>query len=276
MGHARAGARGLVVAAGFCLGAIGAAWAQQGPDTIGEVAVVQKAVSVIHAGSSTALPLTKREPLRVADTLQTGEQARAQVLFRDDTVLTLGPKTRVDISEYLHDPAQQVRRVTLTLAQGTVRALVGRAFSGLGSTFVIRASGVTVITHAAYCVVWRIKHDTGIANIGSKGAVSVVAEGRVLMLEPGSYMIVPAGKPPGGAEPGGAKAPPVVRQVIGETEVGEHLGAVANELAEQEVEEELPSCPPGSPPGGICPRKPPPAAFPPATPPAVTSGAARR
>jgi hypothetical protein len=276
MDRARTGVRGLVVVWGFCLGAVGAAWAQQGPDTIGEITVIQKAVSVIHAGSSTALPLTKRDPLRVADTLQTGEQARAQVLFRDDTVLTLGPQTRVDISEYLHDPDQQVRRMTLTLAHGTVRALVGRAFSGLGSTFVIRAGSVTVITHAAYCIVWRATHDTGIANIGSKGAVSVVAEGRVVMLEPGSYLIIPASKPPGGAEPVGAKAPPVVRQAISETVVGNHLGATVNELAEQEVEEKLRSCPPGSPPGGICPRKPPPAAVPPATPPAVTSGAKQR
>ena len=182
----------------------------------------------------------------------------------------------MDIDEYLHAPDQQIRRMAVHLAKGTLRTLVGRAFSGLGSTFVIRAGAASVIANAAYYVVWHQEQETGVVNIGSSGAVSFVAGGRVVILEPGFYSIAPAGKPPGAAEPVSAKAPPVVQQAIGDTEVGDDLGATVNELAEREIEEELRARPPDSPPGGICPRKAPPAALSPATPPAVTSGAKRR
>jgi hypothetical protein len=276
MRRSRAHIRGLAAAAGILLGGLALAWAQEAPETIGQVTAVQRAVSIARAGSPAARPAAARQFLHPADTLETGEQAKVQALFHDDTVLTLGPRTRLDIAEYLHDSGQQVRRMTVTLAQGTVRALVGRAFPGLGSTFVIRAGTASIVANAAYCVVWRTGQETGVANIGSSGPVSFVAEGRVVILEPGFYSIAPAGRPPGAAAPAGDKAPPAVRQAVDGTEPDEQSETPAGKLAEQEIESELRACPPDSPPGGICPRKPPAPALSPATPPAVTSGAKRR
>lgn len=266
----------LVAVSGLSLGVLAPAWAQQGPEAIGEITAVQNTVTVRHGGSSAALPLAIRERLLVADTIETGEGAKTKAFFQDDTLLTVGQRTRVEISEYLYDHDQHVRRMTVTLAQGIVRALVGRVFSGLGSTFVIRAGTANVIANMGYCVVWRNDQETGVVNIGTSGQVSFVAEGRVVILDPGFSAIAPAGKPPGVAEPVGAKARAIVQQVIAETEVGDQVGATVDELAEQTIEEELHACPPGSPPGGICPRNPPPAALSPATPPAVTSGAKQR
>lgn len=262
--------------AGLCLGAVPAASAQPGPETIGEITAVQRTVSMVHAGSSVAVPLAARQSLLAGDTIKTGELARVQALFRDDTLLTLGQRTRVEISEYVHDPGQHVRRMTLTLWEGTVRALVGREFAGVGSTFVIRAGRASVVANATYCIVWRQEQETGVVNIGSAGAVSFVQEGRVVVLAPGFYSIAQAGKSPGPAEQVSAAMPPAVRRAIAESEVGGRLDAPANELVEQQIEEELRACPPGSPPGGICPRKPPLSGLPPATPPAVTSGAVRK
>jgi len=276
MARPRVRVRALVVAAGLCLGAVAAVWAQQEPEAIGVVTAMQGAVSAARQGSAIPARLAVRQPLRVHDEIETGAHSKVKALLHDDTMLALGPQTRMGIDEYLHAPDQQVRRMAVHLAQGTMRTLVGRAFSGLGSTFVVRAGTASVIANAAYCVVWRQEQETGVVNIGSSGAVSFVAGGRVVILEPGFYAIAPAGKPPGAAEPVSAKAPPVVRQAIGNTEIGDDLGATVNELVEQEIEEELRACPPGSPPGGICPRKAPPAALSPATPPAVTSGAKRR
>ncbi len=268
--------RALVVVAGFCLGIVAAVWAQQEPEAIGVITTIQGTVSVKHQGSATSVRLAVRQPLRVHDAIETGVHSKVKALLHDDTMLALGPQTRTNIDEYLHAPDQQVRRMAVHLAQGTIRTLVGRAFSGLGSIFIVRAGTASVIANAAYCVVWHQEQETGVVNIGSGGAVSFVAGGRVVILEPGFYAIAPAGKPPGTSQPVNAKAPPVVRQAIDDTEVGDDLGATVNELVEQEIEEELRACPPGSPPGGICPRKAPPAALSPATPPAVTSGAKRR
>ena len=265
------------VAGGIALAmAAVAGWAQQEPDAIGVITTIRGTVSVEHSGSPISVRLAIRQPLLVNDAINVAAHSKVKALLHDDTMLAMGQQTRMKIDEYLHAPDQQVRRMVVHLEQGTMRVLVGRAFSGLGSTFVIRAGTANVIANAAYCVVWRHEEETGVANIGSGGAVSFMAGGRVVILEPGFYSIAQAGKPPSAEAPMSAKAPPVVREAIGETEVGDDLGSTANELAEQEIEEELRACPPDSPPGGICPRQSPPAALPPVTPPAVTSGAAHR
>jgi hypothetical protein len=269
--------RGIMAVLGLLLGVVAPGWAQpQEQAAIGIVTTVRGAVSVEHRGSAAPVKLAVRQPLRAHDVVGTGARAKVKALLHDDTMLALGPQSRMTIDEYLHAPELQVRRMTVQLERGLLRTLVGRAFAGLGSTFVIRAGAASVIANAAYCIVWRHEQETGVVNIGSAGAVSFMAEGRVVILEPGFYSIAPAGKPPGAAEPMSAQAPPAVREAIGETEIGDDLGSAVNELAEQEIEEELRACPPGSPPGGICPRKSPPAALSPATPPAVTSGAKRR
>lgn len=266
----------LAVATCIWLGAAASGWGQAGPEVVGEISVIQQRVTVTRAGTVVALPMHGRKPVLFGDVLETGPEARVQSVFRDDTVLTLGPGARVEISEYLHDPGQQVRRMTVLLAKGTVRSLVGRTFSGVGSTFVIKTEDSAIIADSAYCVVWRTGAETGVANVGSVGAVSFVAGGRVVVLGPGTYAIAETGKPPGVAEKLGDRTPPAVRQAVQDTEVRDQPDAPATELAEQPIEEKLPSCPPGSPPGGVCPRQAPPTALPPSTPPAVTSGAIQR
>lgn len=268
--------RVLAVVHGILLGASAIVWAQQGPETIGVATAVQGVASVMHAGSSVPAPLTVRQSFFARDILETGGQSKVKALFQDDTMLTVGPQARAEIAEYLHAPDQHVRRMTVKLVHGTVRVLVGRAFAGLGSTFVVQTGTASIVANRAYCVVWSNEQGTGVANIGTGGAVSFVAGGRLVILEPGFYAIAQAGKPPSTPETMKGKSPSVATQAIAETEVKDDIGTSMNELADQEIEEELRACPPGSPPGGICPRAAPPAALPPTTPPAVTSGAVRR
>ncbi len=276
MGRARGHIRELAVASGLGLGIVAMAWAQQGAETIGTITIIQRAVTVTHGNAPMARPIRARQALVPEDTLRTGEGARAQALFEDDTMLTLGQQTQAQISEYLHDSAQHVRRMTVLLTRGTMRALVGRDFSGVGSTFTIRAGSVSIVANTVYCVVWSNDRETGVANIGTKGPVSLVAQGKVVILDPGFYAIAPSGQPPGKAAATSGAAPTAVQRAIDDTEVGDQLNTPVEALAEEKTVDKLPACPPGSPPGGVCPREPVPPALPPTTPPAVTSGAVPR
>jgi FecR-like protein len=262
---------------GTALGIVAAAgWAQQGPESIGVATAVQGVVSVMQRGASVPAPLAVRQSIFAGDTIETGGQSKVKALFQNDTMLTLGSQTRVELAEYTHDSDRHVRRMTVKLLHGTVRALVGRTFAGPGSTFIVQTGTVNIIASTTYCVVWSHEQETGVANIGKGGAVSFTAGSRLVMLEPGFYATTQAGKPPSTPEPIKGKTPSVAGRAIGETEVKDDIGSSMNELADKEIEEELRACPPGSPPGGICPRATPPAALSPATPPAVTSGATRR
>lgn len=264
------------VIGGLALGMVAAGWAQQGTESIGVTTAVHGVVSVMHAGSSVPAPLAIRQSVFSKDTIETGRQSKVKALFQDDTMLTMGPQTSLEIAEYLRDSDQNTRHMTVKLVRGTVRVLVGRAFTGLGSTFVVQTGTTSIIANATYCVVWSNEQGTGVANIGTSGAASFMAGDHRVVLEPGFYAMAPSGKPPSAPEPMKGKTPSVTGHAIVETEVKDDIGSTMNELADKEIEEELRACPPGSPPGGICPRKPPSPAIPPATPPAVTSGATRR
>ncbi len=265
-----------VVAAIVLLAIADTDWAQQGPDAVGEVITARGAATFIRGGESAPAKLMVRQPLFVYDRIDTGDQAALKALFRDDSLLTMGERTRLELAEYVYDADRQIRRVTLKLTHGMVRALVGQAFTDPMSMFSIQAGSATVTVRATYFVVWIDQEGTGVANIGTAGLVQFAAGGQNMTVPPGHFSIAPAGQPPRIAQPSTGAVPASVSRAIVATDVKEDVGSVINELADQTVEDELPSCPPGSPPGGLCPRKPPPSGLPPATPPAVTSGAVRK
>jgi hypothetical protein len=265
---------GLVV--WFALGLSQPVRAQPAVEGVGTVTAVQGTVTVTHEGSPASDPLRLRQALLPGDMLHTEVQARAKAMFQDDTMLVVAGQTTVILAEYLHDPDLQVRRMTLALSEGTVRALVGRAFAGVGSLFTLKAGGATVMAHAAYCVVWNTGQETGVANIGRTGAVSFTSGGRVVMVEPGQAAVAQTGRAPGPPKPLAREKTSRAGRAVADTELQDDLSSTLPNMAVQELEDELVACPPGSPPGGVCPRKAPAAAVSPATPPAVTSGAKRR
>ena len=258
------------------LATAGAGWAQQDSDAVGSVIVVQGAATMTRAGESSPAQAAVRQPLFARDRIETDRQSTVKALFRDDSLLTVGERTRLDLTEYVFDADRQIRRVTLVLAHGMVRALVGKAFADPTSTFSIQAGTATVAAHATYFVVWIDQEGTGVVNIGTAGLIQFTAGEHSVTVKPGHFTIAPAGQPPRNPQPSTGTVPASVSRAIVATDVKEDVGHAINQLADQTIEEELPSCPPGSPPGGVCPRKPPPTGLPPATPPAVTSGAARR
>src|SRR6266545_1400834 len=145
--------RVLAAVYGIFLGSSTVGWAQQRPESIGDAIAVHGVVSVMHAGSSVPAPLTARQPIFAKDTIETGGQSKVKVLFHDDTVLTMGPQTRVELAEYLHDSDQHVRRMTVKLLHGTVRALVERTFDERDSTFVVQTGTARITANTTYCVV---------------------------------------------------------------------------------------------------------------------------
>lgn len=267
----------LVAAITFVLLAAAAAgWAQQGSDAVGRVIVVRGAVTVTRAGASAPAQPAAKQALFAHDRIETGKQSTVKALFRDDSLLTVGEQTRLELADYVYDADRRIRRVTLVLAHGVVRALVGQAFADPASVFSIQAGSATAVAHATYFVVWIDQEGTGVVNIGTAGPVQFSAGGQTVMVKPGHFSVAPVGQAPRISQPATDTAPASVGRAVVATDVKEDVGSTINQLADQTIEEELPSCPPGSPPGGICPRKPPPTGLPPATPPAVTSGAARR
>jgi hypothetical protein len=188
------------------------------------MAVIGK-VTVVHVGQPVAMPVKLQESVYFKDVIETQADSRAKALFDDDSILTVGENSRVEVSEYIYDSANDQRSSVLRLVQGKARALVGKLFAGLGSRFEVHTPTAVAAARGTYFVVWIEEKasrkmgmnetgtvrpvsfqglevaelqagGTGVANIGSSGNVAFTSGGQTVVVLPGSYAFAPPGMPP--------------------------------------------------------------------------------
>src|SRR6266581_1565648 len=211
---------GATLAIGWSVGAEGLK--QQ---AIGLYMAVIGKVTVAHVGQPAAVPVKLREDVYFKDVIETQASSRAKALFQDDSILTVGENSRVEVSEYIYDPANNQRSTILRLFQGKARALVGKLFAGRGSKFEIHTPTAVATARGTYFVVWieeeagqkmgmnkigtvRPVSDqglevaelqaggTGVANIGNSGNVALTSGGQTVVVPPGNFAFAPPGMPP--------------------------------------------------------------------------------
>ena len=188
------------------------------------MAVVGK-VTVVHVGQPAAMPVKLQESVYFKDVIETKADSRAKALFDDDSILTVGENSRVEVSEYIYDSANDQRSSVLRLVQGKARALVGKLFAGLGSRFEVHTPTAVAAARGTYFVVWIEEKasqkigmsetgtvrpvslqglevaelqagGTGVANIGNSGNVAFTSGGQTVVVPPGNYAFAPPGMPP--------------------------------------------------------------------------------
>ncbi len=171
--------------------------AQDGTDEgIGLFTAVQGAVTVTHPRAADTLPVNLHDEVLFKDVIQTRHESRTKAFFEDDSILTVGEKSRVEITEYIYDPDRNLRRTVVKLVQGRLRALVAKVFNGPGSAFEIHTPTAVAAARGTYFVVWVENGITGIVNIGNSGRVDFTSEGKTVTVAPGEYSIAEAGEPP--------------------------------------------------------------------------------
>ena len=74
----------------------------------------------------------KGEKLRVGDTIYFGDTittndgAKSQLLFIDETVMTIGSDTKLTIDEYIFDTTKDSGKLLATILAGSVKILTGK------------------------------------------------------------------------------------------------------------------------------------------------------
>ena len=90
-----------------------------------------KAVGVVP--SADAAGASGRRVLRVdgdifaGDKVQTGPQGEAQILFKDQTRLVVGPNALMTIDSFVFDESNTARKITLNAAKGAFRFITGNS-----------------------------------------------------------------------------------------------------------------------------------------------------
>lgn len=124
----------LAVLASFVVS--GVAWAA---DRIGVASAVVNKVSATLSGAITVL--------RVGDSLfqdqvvETEVRSTTQLLFQDETALTVGPNSRVVLDTYVYNPNTRTGNIVLNATKGAFRFVSGSAQS---STYKIRTPTASI------------------------------------------------------------------------------------------------------------------------------------
>jgi hypothetical protein len=93
------------------------------PSEIGTAAITKNAVTIRMAA--------QQRPLKIGDhvfqneTVVTGNEAGAQILFRDETALTMGPDSSVVLDTMVYDPEKRSGKMTIRALSGAFRFVSG-------------------------------------------------------------------------------------------------------------------------------------------------------
>jgi hypothetical protein len=167
-----------------------------GADGIGFYTAVAGQVSVTHSGEPRVLPVKLHDQVQFKDVIETQAESRTKAFFQDDSMLTVGENSRVEIDEYVYNPEENVRLAIVKLMQGQVRALVSKVFKANGSKFEIHTPSAVAAARGTYFTVWVENGQSGIINIGEKGRVDFTSGGTTVAVDPGHFSIASEGKVP--------------------------------------------------------------------------------
>ena len=104
------------------------AWSQApaGAADTSRVGTFKQVQGDIHLGKEAGRASPQSgDALRAGDRVATGKDGAASVVLKDGTVLTLGPNTTADLSQFQFDTTTQEGNFVLELLQGSVRVVTG-------------------------------------------------------------------------------------------------------------------------------------------------------
>ncbi len=144
---------------------------------IGNYIISKGTVTVIHQGEVTPIPVNTRDGVLFRDVITTSAESKTKALFVDDSILTLGENSSVEITEHVFNPNTNTRSTIVTLIEGRLRVLVGKTFLGLGSRFEIHTNTASVAARGTYMVIWIEPEAKGNAMPASYVAQAIPAGG---------------------------------------------------------------------------------------------------
>ena len=135
-----------------------------------------------------------KEGIQLKDTVETKERSKVKMLFIDDSVLTVGEKTRMAIKEFIYNNDKSGSSI-FNLIDGKLRSVVGRAGFEVHTPTLVAAARGTVFD----CEVGNTGEKAYTTCTSYEGIVDIrsidpTITGRV-MLRPGMTITVISGEP---------------------------------------------------------------------------------
>ena len=129
---------------GLLLAALPAAPAHADVGTVGYVKTLSGTATVTSTGEEVGRPIRIAMPLHEHDRLETGRDGQIGITFCDDTRITLGPNSRVDLAHFVFKPVGKDYGFVLRLAYGTMQYLSGLTAKLAPDAMSIETPGATI------------------------------------------------------------------------------------------------------------------------------------
>ena len=169
-----------IVAAAWATPA-GAAQAEQEAPPVTVVALRGEVIAIDAAGVER--PLRPGDPVAVTDTIRTGPTGRLQIMFTDNTIISLGVNAEMEVSRYQWDERQG--ELSTTVNQGAFRVMGGAITRVSPENFTTETPSATIgIRGSMYA--GRVSNGTlTVVFQGGAGIVVSNPAGRVEITTPG-------------------------------------------------------------------------------------------
>lgn len=150
----------------------------------GKLTKVEGSVDILKSGAAAAVPAKMGDGLSIGDILRTKSNSSAEITFIDNSVMAVGPKSRLGIEEYLYKPEENKRVASVKLERGRTGFNVPKpVFAAEGSKFEMKTKTATA----------GVRGTAGILVSGTVERV-YIKEGVVEFANPLGKVTVTAGK----------------------------------------------------------------------------------
>ena len=174
-------------------------WA--GAEEVGNFIRVEQRVDYQKGEAGPFTPAKVKTPVEVRDVVQTYDLSRAQLQFRDNSMIIIAPKSKVAIENYMFDPSKFERNARFNFIQGVMKVVVPVLKKGSKSEFTVKTSTATMGVRGTDFIVITGKNFTVVyATTGKVCIKSNVKEGEVC-LDPGTMSVILEGQPPSTPQP---------------------------------------------------------------------------
>ncbi|MDD2829471.1 MAG: FecR family protein [Sulfuricurvum sp.] len=118
------------------------------------------------------LPAALGNDLESKDTIATSENSKAQLTFKDNTIITVGKKSRFSIEEYLYDSSDS-SNAKFNILSGTVRTMSGKIGKIAPEKFAVKTKTATI----------GIRGTDFVIHVGDEGEISAYClQGAIVVL----------------------------------------------------------------------------------------------
>ena len=193
--------------------ALMAAWlgdpaaAATGSTKIGTAAVVVNAVAGVDP-TQRIVQLNPGNEVYIDEVINTGSKSASRMQFLDNTVISIGADSQVVLDKFVYDPDPSKSKVVVSIARGVIRFATGTM---VHAAYTLKTPTATIgVRGTIFSVLVGLHGETTISV--DSGGVTMTADGREVLIEPGFFSTAREGSPPTPPAPV-TELPPQVTQM---------------------------------------------------------------